>query len=103
HPETLRLWLKAAGLWKGKWTLNPHRKRRPRRERFGEMLQIDGSDHQWFGDDRRSCLLNMVDDATGMTLAKMDAGETTQVLLETLKIWVERYGIPKSVYVDLKN
>jgi transposase len=103
HPETLRLWLKAAGLWKGKWKLNPHRKRRPRRERFGEMLQIDGSDHQWFGDDRRSCLLDMVDDATGITLAKMDTGETTQVLLETLKIWVERYGIPKSVYVDLKN
>jgi transposase len=103
HPETLRLWLKGAGLWKGKWKQNPHRQRRPRRERFGEMLQIDGSDHQWFGDDKRSCLLNMVDDATGITLAKMDGGETTQVLLETLKIWVERYGVPKSVYVDLKN
>lgn len=105
HEETLRLWLKEAGLWKGKWKQKPHRKRRARRERFGEMLQIDGSDHQWFGQDdsRRSCLLNMVDDATGITLAKMDEGETTAVLLETLKTWVERYGIPKSVYVDLKN
>ena len=51
----------------------------------------------------RSCLLNMVDDATGFTLAKMDKGETTAVLLATLRTWVERYGIPKSVYVDLKN
>ena len=58
------------------------RKCRIRRERFGEMLQIDGSDHAWFGAEAgRSCLLNMVDDATGFTLAQMDDGETTAVLL----------------------
>lgn len=104
HEETLRLWLKAAGLWQARRQGNPHRKRRIRRERFGEMLQIDGSDHAWFGAEAgRSCLLNMVDDATGFTLAQMDDGETTAVLLSTLKIWIERYGIPKSVYVDLKT
>jgi transposase len=104
HEETLRLWLKGSGLWQARRRGNPHRKRRIRRERFGEMLQIDGSDHAWFGAEAgRSCLLNMVDDATGFTLAQMDDGETTAVLLSTLKIWIERYGIPKSVYVDLKT
>jgi hypothetical protein len=104
HEETLRLWLKAAGIWQGRRRGNPHRKRRIRRERFGEMLQIDGSDHAWFGEEAgRSCLLNVVDDATGFTLAQMDDGETTAVLLSTLKLWIERYGIPKSVYVDLKT
>jgi transposase len=102
--ETLRLWLKSAGLWAARRQRLTHRKQRPRRQRFGEMLQIDGSDHEWFGVGKgRSCLLNMVDDATGFTLAQLDEGETTAVLLSTLKTWVERYGIPKSVYVDLKT
>ena len=104
HEETLRLWLKSAGLWEARRRRLAHRKQRPRRERFGDMLQIDGSDHEWFGVGQgRSCLLNMVDDATGFTLAQLDEGETTAVLLSTLKTWVERYGIPKSVYVDLKT
>src|SRR5205814_6023540 len=102
--ETLRLWLKSAGLWETRKRRSAHRKQRARREKFGEMLQIDGSDHEWFGaGSGRSCLLNIVDDATGFTLAQLDEGETTAVLLSTLKTWVERYGIPKSVYVDLKT
>jgi hypothetical protein len=104
HPETLRLWLKAVGFWTGYRLKRSYRKRRVRRERFGELVQIDGSDHAWFGEEyARSCLLNMVDDATGTTLSRFDTGETTQVLLETLKRWIERYGIPLAVYVDLKS
>jgi transposase len=102
--ETLRQWLKQSHLW------GPHRKRksyrryRERKSCFGELLQIDGSDHPWFGDEtRRDCLLNMVDDATGITFALLDRGETTYILLKALKHWVERYGIPDAVYVDLKN
>src|SRR5262245_3078935 len=45
----------------------------------------------------------MVDDATGITLAVLDRGETTQVLLTAFKKWIEKYGIPKAVYVDLKS
>jgi hypothetical protein len=47
--------------------------------------------------------LNIVDDATGATWALLDTGETTKVLLTTFKKWVEMYGIPKAVYVDLKS
>ena len=69
HPETLRLWLKAAGLWQPHRKRKQHRSRRARRSRFGELLQLDGSIHQWFvGVDKRQCLMNMVDDATGKRL-----------------------------------
>ena len=48
-------------------------------------------------------MLNIVDDATGKTFALLDEGETTLILLKALKFWVELYGIPEAVYVDLKN
>jgi len=104
NPETLRRWLKEEGLWTRKRKHNIYRERRERRPNFGDLLQIDGSIHQWFsGRDEKSCLLNMVDDATGVTLARLDTGETTKVLLTTFKKWVDTYGIPKAVYVDLKS
>jgi transposase len=104
HPETLRLWLKAEGLWLRKRKRKVHRERRERRPHFGDLLQIDGSIHPWFaGSEEKSCLLNMVDDATGITMALLDKGETTKILLTTFKKWIEKYGIPKAVYVDLKS
>ena len=44
----------------------------------------------------------MVDDATSTSLAIMAEGETTRVVLEALKAWIEKYGIPLALYVDLK-
>ncbi len=104
NAETLRLWLKQEGLWNRKRKHNVYRERRERRPNFGDLLQIDGSIHQWLaGNNEKSCLLNIVDDATGVTLALLDTGETTKILLTTFKKWIETYGIPKAVYVDLKN
>lgn len=103
NVETLRLWLKSAGMWAKKRRRVIYRERRERKPRFGELLQIDGSIHQWFSGERYDCLLNMVDDATGTTFALLDTGETTQILLTCLKRWIELYGIPKAVYVDLKS
>lgn len=104
HPETLRLWLKAEGLWHRKRKHKIYRERRERRTCFGDLLQIDGSIHRWFDRDQQNyCLLNIVDDATGISQALLDKGETTKVLLTVFKKWIKVYGIPKSVYVDLKN
>jgi len=104
NPETLRIWLKNEGLWDKKRKMKPHRERRERRPRFGDLLQIDGSIHKWFAEDeKKSCLLNIVDDATGYSMALLDTGETTKILLIVFKKWVERYGVPKAVYVDLKS
>lgn len=102
--ETLRQWLKSANLWVPRRKRKSYRQYRERRACFGELLQIDGSIHKWFGPEAEyDCLLNIVDDATGKTFALLDEGETTLILLKALKRWVELYGVPEAVYVDLKS
>ena len=104
NAETLRLWLKAAGLWQPARKRKEHRTRRLRRPRFGELLQLDGSIHAWFdGHSEKQCLMNMVDDATGKTLALLDVGETTRAAFALLKWWIKEAGIPMAIYVDLKS
>lgn len=104
HAETLRLWLQQAGLWSKKRKRKSHRSRRARKARFGALLQLDGSIHQWFsGDDTYQCLMNLVDDATSKTLALLATGETTDAAFRLLRWWIELHGIPMAVYVDLKS
>jgi hypothetical protein len=102
--ETLRRWLMAAGLWQRARKRGQHRTRRPRKEHFGELVQFDGSHHAWFGVEHPSaCLMNLVDDATGRTLATMGAQETTKAAMLTVWEWIKQYGIPKALYCDRKT
>lgn len=102
--ETLRLWLKGAGILAPTRKRSPYRKQRKRRERFGDLLQLDGSFHAWFGEDYpHACLMDLVDDATGTTLALLDEQETTSGAMSLLLRWILRYGVPKAIYVDLKT
>jgi len=102
--ETLRRWLMADGQWQRHRRGRKHRARRERRAHFGELVQLDGSHHHWFGDDHDQCCLNdMVDDATGATMARMAGQETTEVCMRVLWQWIETYGIPKALYTDKKN
>ena len=101
--ETLRRWLIAEGLWKVRSRRLKHRRWRPRKKHFGEMVQLDGSHHDWFGRGERDCLLGMIDDATGRRLTRMSSEETTVDALRLLWRWIERYGIPQSLYVDKKS
>jgi len=102
--ETLRQWLMEAGLWQRHRRHRPYRKRREPKHHFGELVQLDGSPHPWFGEGHNSsCLMNMVDDATGITLALMSEQETTEAAMRLLWAWVELHGIPLALYCDLKN
>ena len=102
--ETLRRWLLAEGLWTKRRKRRRHRQRRERKHHFGELVQMDGSHHRWFGEDGpQGCLMNMVDDATGITLSLMENEETTEVAMGTLWKWIERYGIPQALYTDKKT
>lgn len=104
HHETLRLWLKGAGIWQPRRMRKAYRKQRERRARFGELVQLDGSIHAWFtGSEKKQCLMNMVDDATGKTLALMDKGETTRAAFLLLQWWIKEFGVPLAIYVDLKS
>lgn len=102
--ETLRRWLLAAGLWRRQRKRAKHRQQRERKVHFGELVQMDGSHHRWFENrGNEECLMDMVDDATGKTLALLSEEETTAAAMKILWAWVERYGIPKAIYVDWKN
>jgi len=104
NRQTLRRWLIAGNLW---WVGVPgrtHRTKRPRREHFGEMLQIDGSDNTWFEQRHPRCVLMvLVDDATGRVALHMAAGETTEDALLVLRKWVKAYGVPVSIYADRRS
>jgi len=102
--ETLRGWMLEAGLWSRERRGRAHRQRRERKAHFGELVQMDGSFHDWLeGRGPRGCLMNMVDDATGATLCRMGEEETIWAAVGVLTAWIERYGVPQALYTDWKN
>jgi len=102
--ETLRRWMLADGLWSRMRKRSPHRRRRERKAHFGELVQMDGSFHPWFeGRGPDSCLLTLVDDATGTTLGRFGAQETIWAAVAVLRAWIARYGLPRALYTDWKN
>jgi transposase len=104
HPETLRRWMLEAGLWKRVRKRKQHRKRRDRRAHFGELVQMDGSFHDWYqGRAPEGCLMNMVDDATSTVEARMGDEETIWAAARVLQQWIGKYGVPLALYTDWKN
>src|SRR6266566_574356 len=104
HAETLRRWMLAEGLWSRERKRRRHLRRRERKEHFGEMVQLDGSFHAWLEQrGPRGCLIDLVDDATSTTWAQLGEQETIWAVADALRAWIERYGVPQSVYVDWKN
>jgi transposase len=103
NHETLRGWLLSENLWHKQRKRSPYRRQRECRAQFGELIQIDGSIHDWLEEGANRCLLNMVDDATSKTHAHMESGETTKGVFQVIWDWIERYGIPLAFYVDLKT
>jgi transposase len=102
--ETLRRWMLAEGLWSRARKRSPHRRRRERKAHFGELVQLDGSFHPWFEQrGSASCLLTLVDDATGRSLGRFSAQETIWAAVAVLRAWIEAYGIPQALYTDWKN
>jgi len=102
--ETLRRWMLAEGLWSRMRRRKAHRKRRERRQHFGDLVQLDGSFHAWFEErGPRGCLMNMVDDATGTTCSRLGEQETIWAAVGVLRSWIEKYGVPRALYTDWKN
>jgi hypothetical protein len=74
NAQTLRRWVLLEGPWS---RARKHRERRERKEHLGELVQMDGRFHNWLEErGPRGCLMNVVDDASGDTLARMGSEET---------------------------
>jgi transposase len=102
--ETIRRWLREKAITTSMRKKRPHRRKRERRSCCGELLQFDGSHHDWFeGRGAECCLLNCVDDSTGKVYLRFAISENTQDVLMTLWEYVKKYGIPRSIYTDRYN
>ena len=101
--ETLRRWLIVEGLWKKKRKRGPHRRWRAPKEHFGELVQMDGSFHDWLERGDKPCLIDLVDDATAKMGGEFFEQETTEGAMRVLWRWIELYGIPNALYTDHKN
>ena len=104
NPETLRRWMLSTGQWVKARKRKQHRQRRERRAHFGELVQMDGSFHEWY--QKRAgkvCLMNMVDDATSTVEALLGDGETIWAAARVLRQWIGKYGVPLALYTDWKN
>jgi len=99
--ETVRRWLMANGGTNVQRRKRPHRSKRPRRSAIGELIQFDGSDHDWFeGRGRKCTLLHMIDDATNRVFLRFAVSENTADCMRTFWAYTKRYGLPRCLYVD---
>jgi transposase len=99
--ETLRGWFQEEDIpYKGR-KKRPHRQWRPRKDYRGEMVQMDGSHHDWFEGRGPWCvLMGYVDDATGTVYARFYEYEGTLPAMDGFKRYIRLYGLPQSVYLD---
>lgn len=99
--ETLRRWLLEEGLWQVSRGRQQHRQWRERKPCLGQMVQMDGSHHDWFEGRRgKAVLMVMIDDATNRSWARFSEEETTEACYDVFEQWTEHYGLPLSLYVD---
>jgi len=99
--ETLRRWLQAEGLLLRRRKRDKHRSRRPRRVCLGELVQADGSHHDWLeGRGPWMVLLVMIDDATSKAVARFYRAETTEGYMDLLERYLRKHGRMAAMYTD---
>lgn len=100
--ETLRKWMQEDGIWLSRKQRRTFHQPRLRRECFGELIQIDGSDHRWFEDRADPCtLLVFIDDATSMLMElRFVQSESTFSYFGALESYLLKHGRPVAFYSD---
>lgn len=99
--ETLRGWLLENGVDHFRRRKRPHRAWRERRAHVGELIQLDGSHHDWFeGRGPRCVLMAYIDDASSRVFARFEAYEGTIPAMDSFQGYIRQHGIPLAVYAD---
>jgi transposase len=99
--ETLRGWLRTAGVTHFQRRKRPHRAWRARNAHVGELVQLDGSHHDWLeGRGPRCVLMASIDDASSRGWARFYEDEGTIPAMDSFERYVRRSGVPHSVYTD---
>ena len=100
--ETVRQWMSTAKLWRAHpRQVEKVHQWRPRRSRFGDLVQWDTSIHAWLeGRGEAMVLINMIDDATGRWLARFVSGDSTLENRNVLERYIKERGRPLAFYTD---
>jgi len=106
--ETIRTFMSEESIWKPKKRRGAveYRRKRKRKEHYGQMQQFDGSYHDWFegrSPTKKQCLLVAIDDATGKLTKVEIAKHGGEGIDDVFPFWIsylKEYGAPKSVYID---
>jgi len=100
--ETLRKWMVEDGLWLSRKQRRSFHQPHLRRESYGELIQIDGSDHRWFEERGAACsLLVFIDDATGKLMQlRFVPSESTSSYFDCLRGYLDTHGCPVAFYSD---
>ena len=100
--ETVRQWMIGGKLWRAKSEkVKQFHGWRPRRSRFGELVQWDTSEHDWLeGRGEKLYLIAMIDDATSQLLARFVRHDSTEENMKLLWSYLERFGRPLTFYTD---
>lgn len=98
--ETLRQWLLSEGLRQKQRKRKKHRQRRERKKYYGQMIQVDGSHHDWLEIGREVVLMGYIDDATNKVYGRFYEYEGSIPAMESLEQYIRKNGKPQSVYVD---
>ena len=99
--HTVTRWLKKEHLYIAQRERRRHRRKRERRSGIGELIQLDGSIHDWFeGRGSACCLIVMIDDASSRQYLRFATSESTESVLSCMRGYIERYGIPSAIYTD---
>lgn len=97
----MRGWLRDTGIDHFTRRKRPHRAWRERKAHVGELVQLDGSHHDWFeGRGARCVLMAYIDDASSRVYARFYAYEGTIPAMDSFQRYVQQYGIPLAIYAD---
>jgi hypothetical protein len=100
--ETVRQWMIRSKLWRAKSEkVRKVHAWRPRRSRFGELVQWDTSEHDWLeGRGEKIYLIVMIDDATSRLFARFARHDSTEENMKLLRSYLEKFGRPIAFYTD---
>lgn len=99
--ERLRQAMIARGLWQPKPRRAQHRQWRERKACFGQMIQMDSSEHDWFeGRGQRCELILMIDDATSAAYLRFVPADNTEANMRMLYEYLQSHGRPLALYTD---
>ena len=100
--ETVRKWMIGGKLWRAKKEkVKQVHVWRPRRSRFGELVQWDTSEHDWLeGRGEKLYLIAMIDDATSRLFGRFVRHDSSEENMRLLWSYLEKFGRPLRFYTD---